>query len=78
MTSAYVTEGTLIEEVHVILITLWNHTKVILQAITLQSDNIFLKGIFTGMLSLPTCYAFSLLHKKAFTVVLANAFIYSV
>lgn len=76
MTSAYVTEGTLIEEVHMILITLWNHTIIILQVITLQSDKIFLKVIFMGLLSVPTFYAFSLLHKKAFTFVLANVFKY--
>lgn len=75
MTSAYVTEGTLIEEMRVILITLWNHTIIILQVITLQSDNIFLKGIFSGMLPVPASYAFSLLHKKI-TFVFANIFKY--
>lgn len=66
MTSAYVTEGTLIEEGRMILITLWNHTIIILQVITLQSDKILLKGIFSGMLAVPTSYACSLLCKKIY------------
>lgn len=63
MTSAYVTEGTFGEEVHIILIALWNHTVVMLQIITLQSDNIFLKDIFTGVLAGLTFYVFFLLQK---------------
>jgi len=62
MTSAYVTEGTFVEEVHIILIALWNHAVVILQIITLQSDNIFLNDVFTGVLSGPPFYVFFLLQ----------------